>query len=359
VDLGLTLLFVVLAAAAIMLQYTHERRTEVRATGHLQTMLMLRESVLRSYFESLRSEVALWSSRAAVIDIFDHLNSIASSSGDAALRAVGSMETREISSMSQRRANTSLDQRVREFAEHHGYYDVFFIGTGGDVLFTMAREADYGTNLLTGPYARTGLGHLFQRLAQVEGDGIAFEDFSLYPPSNDQPAAFLGARVYANEEWIGIYAIQIPESPINEVMQFSAGMGTSGETYLVAADGLMRSTSRFFDQSTVLRTRVEGPTVDRALAGSIGLEIVDDYRGVPVYSAYRRFEFEGVHWAVLAEQDVAEIQAPLIQLRWWLTAGLLLLALMMVLLRFMLTRIVLPSSIAALLGLSFVLDAHD
>jgi methyl-accepting chemotaxis protein len=269
------------------------------------------------------------------------------------------METREISSMSQRRANTSLDQRVREFAEHHGYYDVFFIGTGGDVLFTMAREADYGTNLLTGPYARTGLGHLFQRLAQVEGDGIAFEDFSLYPPSNDQPAAFLGARVYANEEWIGIYAIQIPESPINEVMQFSAGMGTSGETYLVAADGLMRSTSRFFDQSTVLRTRVEGPTVDRALAGSIGLEIVDDYRGVPVYSAYRRFEFEGVHWAVLAEQDVAEIQAPLIQLRWWLTAGLLLLALMMVLLRFMLTRIVLPSSIAALLGLSFVLDAHD
>jgi methyl-accepting chemotaxis protein len=250
--------------------------------------------------------------------------------------------------------DTPLAQRVRDFAEHHEYYDVFFISPNGDVLFTVAREQDYGTNLIDGPYADTGLGRLFRMLMAAGEDMVAMEDFSLYPPSNNQPAAFLGAKIIDDGELLGVYAIQIPEQPINRIMQFSAGMGETGEIYLVGEDRLMRSTSRFFEESTVLRLEVPGETFERAFADEAGLEIVDDYRGEPVYSAYRLFTFEGMRWAVLAEMDVAEVRAPIVRARWWIAGAFLLGVVILILLRYMLVRIALPTSVAALLGLSMI-----
>ena len=228
------------------------------------------------------------------------------------------------------------------------------------MLYTVTKEADYGTNLLHGPYADTGLGRLFKTLITSPEDTIVMEDFSHYPPSDNEPAVFLGARILADGEFIGVYAIQIPEQPINNIMQFSAGMGESGETYLVGEDGLMRSNSRFFDTSTVLESKVTASTVGKAFTGQTGIEIVNDYRGIPVYSAYRLFEFEGIRWAVLAEQDVAEVREPMIEARIWLAGAFVLLCAMVLMLRFMLIRIVVPSSLAALLGLTFVqMDDSD
>ncbi len=97
-----------------------------------------------------------------------------------------------------------------------------------------------------------------------------------------------------------------------------------------------------------------GSTVDKAFSGEIGLEIVDDYRGVPVYSAYRLFEFEGIRWAVLAEQDVAEVKGPINSTRLWIGGGFIALCLITLLLRFMLLRMILPTSLAAFLGVSLL-----
>ena len=43
-------------------------------------------------------------------------------------------------------------------------------------------------------------------------------------------------------------------------MQASEGMGESGETYLVGTDYLMRSDSRFSEESTILKTKVDTET---------------------------------------------------------------------------------------------------
>ena len=352
-SIGLLLLLGLIALVGVTRVY--EQRIEQRAVGHLKTMLMLRESVLRSYFESLRSEVTLWSGRPIIIDLLEYMQAAYQARGAQGLAEIGATQTNDLGSSTRNLENTTLDVRIAEFAEHHRYYDVFFIGPDGDVLYTVAKEDDYGTNLLDGPYADTGLGRLFQYLhASPGGDRVEFEDFSLYPPSNNQPAAFLGARVYSDSEYIGVYAVQVPNSPVSEIMQFSAGMGETGETYLVGEDGLMRSDSRFFDTSSVLDTKVTGATVDKAFTGEIGLEIVDDYRGVPVYSAYRLFEFEGIRWAVLAEQDVAEVRAPINSTRLWMGGGFVALCVIALLLRFMLLRMILPTSLAAFLGVSLL-----
>ena len=339
----------------VLLLTLHERRLEARAAGHLQTMLMLRESVLKTYFESLRSEVELWAGQPIVMGILERLNETQVWDRTPGSAGIGAMQAGEIVAGSVARAAGSLDDRVRAFAEHHQYYDVFFIGPKGDVLYTMAKEADYQTNLATGPYADSGLGELYRGLRDASEGTIAFQDFSLYAPSAGQPAAFIGSRVVAPDgRFLGVYAVQIPEDPVNRIMQFSAGMGETGETYLVGEDGLMRSRSRFFEESSVLQEEVTGVTLGKALGGESGIEIVDDYRGTPVYSAYRPFEFEGVRWAVLAEQDVEEVRAPARSARLWLAGAFVLVCLGAVVMRSLIIRAVLPSSLVALLGLSLL-----
>jgi methyl-accepting chemotaxis protein len=354
IDLSLFALVLVLIIASLFGQRAYEQRIEAEETRQLTTMLMLRESVLQSYLESLRSEVTLWSSQPIVRDVLNRLNAEQNRGGMEAVKGFGATDTAEFESASANRNFQSLDDAIREFALHHDYYDVFFIGPEGDILLTVAREDDYGTNLIDGPYADSGLGRLFATLMTSGDDIVAMEDFSLYPPSNNAPAAFLGAKVLRDGELMGVYAIQIPEQPINRIMQFSAGMGETGEIYLVGEDGLMRSTSRFFSDSTVLRTEVTAPTLENAFRDEVGYSIVDDYRGIPVYSAFRLFEFEGIRWAVLAEQDVSEVRSPIVRARWWLAAAVILAIVIILVLRFMLVRIVLPTSIAALLGLSMI-----
>jgi methyl-accepting chemotaxis protein len=354
INLSIGLLLLVFVIGGVFVSRAYQQHVERKAVGHLTTMLMLRESVLRSYFESLRSEVTLWSSQPIVVNLLNSLHATYQARGRQGLvdADIGATQTSEMR-QSINRESVSLDVRVAEFAAHHRYYDILFIGPNGDVLYTVAKEDDYGTNLLDGPYADSGLGRLFQYLhSSPGGDNVEFEDYSAYPPSNNEPAAFLGARVYRDGEYIGVYAVQIPVDPVDEIMQFSAGMGETGEIYLVGEDGLMRSDSRFFDTSSVLNTKVTGATVGKAFSGETGLEIVDDYRGVPVYSAYRLFEFEGIRWAVLAEQDVAEVEAPVVTARLWLGAGFAGLCLIAILFRFMLPHLAVPVFIAGLFGVA-------
>jgi len=357
INISLVIAFVVLLLLGVVFHREQQKRVEAQASGHLKTMLMLRKSVLQSHFESLRSEMILWSSQAVVVDVLRLMQSAFDRQGRAGLAAAGALPASAL------RAGVSdtesIDKRVARFAAHHDYYDIFIINSNGDVLYTVAKEAASATNLIGGPYADSGLGRLFRSLmSEGTRDQVAFEDFSNFAPSNDEPAAFIGSRIYSGDEWIGVYAVQIPTRPINEIMQFSSGMGETGETYLVGDDGLMRSDSRFFSESSILKTTVTSPSVAKALSGEVGIEIVEDYRGIPVYSAYQPFDFEGTRWAVLAEQDVAEVVAPAKDTLKRMAMGFGSIVLFGILLRFILLHIVVPASLAAFLGLS-LMDSID
>ena len=90
----------------------------------------------------------------------------------------------------------------------------------------------------------------------------------------------------------------------------------------------MRSDSRFSEESTILQLEVDSETVGLALAGGNGVEDVLDYRGILVKSAYDNVEFLGVTYVLLAEIDVAEIMAPVNELRTFLLiAGLIIVVL--------------------------------
>ncbi len=213
---------------------------------------------------------------------------------------------------------------LRSFLLHRGVYDVFLFQEDGDLVYTSFKEVDYATNLNTGLFKDTDLGRALRKaLDNPFPSYVAFFDFAPYAPSHGEPAAFVSSTILDDDgTLLGILAFQIPSDRINEIMQVRAGMGESGETYVDGPDLLMRSDSRFSKEPTTLKTRVDTVTTRLALEGQKGFQTTDDYRGIPVLSAYGPIDFEGVRWAVLAEIDVAEAQAPIDALRrLWLIVG--------------------------------------
>ncbi len=205
----------------------------------------------------------------------------------------------------------------RNFLERRGYYDIFLIAPNGDVIYTVFKELDYATNLRNGEYKDTDLAAVYRSVtANPQAGFVVIEDFEPYAPSHGAAASFIATPILNERGSLaGVLVFQMPIDRINAVMQVSAGMGESGETYLVGGDYLMRSDSRFSEESTILQTRVETATVTAALGGGSGVDVVPDYRGIPVFSAYSPMVFEGVTWAVLAEIDEAEVMAPATSLR--------------------------------------------
>jgi signal transduction histidine kinase len=83
------------------------------------------------------------------------------------------------------------------------------------------------------------------------------------------------------------------------------GLGVSGESYLVGSDKLMRSISRF-QQNSIMKTRVSTQGVEKAFGDTTGTSVKNDYRGVKVLSSFSKLNVPGLDWVILAEIDYAE-----------------------------------------------------
>ncbi|MDH5297921.1 MAG: cache domain-containing protein, partial [Desulfobulbaceae bacterium] len=128
-----------------------------------------------------------------------------------------------------------------DYCKQYGYYDLFLINPDGQVHYTVAKEADYNTNLVNGKFADSNLGKLVRQVIQTRQFGLA--DFAPYAPSNGEPCGFIAAPIIEQGEVRQIVALQLSLETINKIMQQREGMGKSGETYLVGPNKRMRSDS--------------------------------------------------------------------------------------------------------------------
>jgi hypothetical protein len=334
-------------------RYTRDAYVDA-AKDELLLLMTLRKSTLTQYRSTVRAEVTFWSLdrkiRQALVDLSEAWQQL----GDDAGAILGPLyieenphppgEKRLLVSAGDgsvySAVHASLHPIARRFVEYRGYYDFFLIDPAGNVVYSVEKEADFATNLVYGRWRTTELGAVFRRARDRAAEGaVVFTDLARYPPSNDEPALFAATAVRREDgELLGVLAVQVPIERIREIMQFTAGMGETGETYLVGMDLLMRSDSRFSEESTILETVVDTETVRRALNGESGVDVTDDYRGVPVFSAYAPIDDEGIRWAVMAEIDVAEVLIPARERRRWIALAGVVVAAMAVATALMLRR---------------------
>jgi methyl-accepting chemotaxis protein len=291
------------------------------AFARLRLFHELRRAALEDYLQSMASDVRAASENPAVVDAAEKLGFAWSTLGPDARKTLSRQYIDEnpypagerdqldgVDDMSYySRDHRAFHDWAKRFREHFGYYDLFLISPRGDVIYSVAKEVDFATSLKTGPYRGSPLAEVFRRAVANPAEAVTFSDFARYPPSDNAPAAFAGHAIQKDGRVIGVFAVQIPSEPLNELMHFTAGMGATGETYLVGPDQFMRSQSRFTTTPTLLETKVDNASVRDGENGNSGAHIVADYRGIPVLSVYAPLDFGGQPFVLLAEIDEAEI----------------------------------------------------
>ncbi len=199
----------------------------------------------------------------------------------------------------------------KEYQEEYGYYDIFLVEPhSGNIIYSVFKEADFGTSLKSGQDADTNIAEAFRKMATASSrEAVTIEDFADYEPSQGA-AAFVASPIFDGAELIGVLIFQLPIDQINTIMEDKNVTSQTREAYLIGADKLMRSDSRFSEQSTILKREIDTVTANKALNGQTGVEITPDYRGIEVLSAYAPLNIKGVQWAILAEIDETEAFAP-------------------------------------------------
>jgi methyl-accepting chemotaxis protein len=343
------------AAGGIAAERYLQQAALADAFARLRLFHELRRTALEDYLQSMASDVRAASENPAVVDAAERLGFAWSTLGPEARNTLRRQYIDEnpyppgerdkldaagdISYYS--RDHPAFHDWAKRFRRHFGYYDAFLISPRGDVIYSVAKEIDFATNLKTGPYRTSPLAEVLRRALADPAEAVTFSDFARYPPSDDAPAAFAGHAVLKDGKIIGVFAVQIPSEPLNELMHFTAGMGATGETYLVGPDQMMRSQSRFTPTPTLLETKVDNASVRDGENGYSGAHIVADYRGIPVLSVYAPVDFGGQPFVLLAEIDEAEALGE--AKPWLVFAAAALSALAAALLVLLLSRLLHPS----------------
>ncbi|CZF78509.1 Methyl-accepting chemotaxis protein PctB [Grimontia celer] len=234
----------------------------------------------------------------------------------------------------------------RTFLESFGYYDIFLVDNDGNVVYSVFKELDYGTNLSNGPYKNSGLAEAFAGAQNLAKGEFAFIDFAPYYPSYDSPASFIGSPVVKNGQNIGVLIFQMPIDTINAIMTYHGkwredGLGESGETFLVGSDGLIRSQARMLvedkeqylkllQQSGVAKTTIDriattdsssgqqpvnSNHINLALDGEKGFIATDNHLGSTVFAAYAPINILGKQWALASEINKQEALSEVLALQ--------------------------------------------
>lgn len=247
---------------------------------------------------------------------------------------------------------------LRDIVLRFGFYDVYLVDAdSGEIVYSVSKKIDLGTSLIDGPFADTALAKVFTA-ANGAGEGhaageahfAAVEDFAPYLPLYHGQAGFIASPIFEGGKKLGVLVLQLPVDRINGIMTEEgswefAGLGDSGETFIIGSDFRLRNDSRGLLQDTKAylaalkaagtpaatlqvieknRTsiglhKVATATARSALRGVYGVDVVTNYRGQSVLSAYGPLDIEGLNWGILAEMDTAEAFAPVQRL----TTGIL------------------------------------
>lgn len=208
------------------------------------------------------------------------------------------------------------------FRKKEGYYDIFLFNAAGDLLYTAAKENDYATNIVNGPWKNSGLADVFKEARAAGKTGkpsVAFADFAPYGPSADAPASFVAYPVTTQTgAFIGVAAFQMSSEDISARLAPPASLGEHGEIVLLGKDLLARNASRFPEdggEAAILTRKIDNAFVQSALKGETGAGIFTAEGGEKHFIGYMPFSVYDENYALIGTASAEEALAPLAQMK--------------------------------------------
>jgi len=261
-----------------------------RAFNQLNSVRVIKTNLIEKFFVNSIKDIKLAKSSTDIKKIVTQINKIDTSS------SFQFIENDKI---------INKNSFINEMSKEH-YNNIFIIGKNKKIYPIKSQE-----NNIDVEYYKS----LWRNVLDNE---VFIKDFEKIDTNKAHTNLTISSRILDSlNQTIGVIVFEISSNAIDSIMLNNApanGFGTSGESYLVGNDYLMRSSSRF-QENSVLNTYVKTQAVDSAFNNISGTKVISDYRGVTVLSSYGIVDIPNLKWVILAEIDYKEVTVPIYKIR--------------------------------------------
>ncbi|MFA6600815.1 MAG: PAS domain S-box protein [Candidatus Omnitrophota bacterium] len=211
----------------------------------------------------------------------------------------------------------AVDERIRPVLTAaqavEGFEDLALVSPGGDVLFSMSRGKDFGTNYKTGPFRDSAAAKVFRLATSLLSTEIS--EFEPHPGSGGS-SVYLAAPFFRSGHMIGAAVLRMNNEEISALAQDYRGLGQTGETVVGTkiGDEVLWVTPTRHDPAAAFKRTVSivshhDSSLVQAVLGRQGQGVMTDYRGREVLTAWRHLpSFAG---GVAVKIDSQEAFAPI------------------------------------------------
>lgn len=238
----------------------------------------------------------------------------------------------------------------RDLVQRFGFSDLLLVDAQSQtVIYSVNKSPLLGTSLQEGPFKQSPLATLSAQLQSASGNQVLLSRFHLNPARFNRQVVYMGLPVFHDvqspDKAVGFLIAEIPSARLSSIISAkqqwqTLGLGTTGEVYLVDSEGTLltelrgvqENPAQFLPQlqtvtssehfSALSRQQqsagyvtLNTQAVKNALAGAAGTGINTDYLGRDVFSSWQPLQLGSQQLALVAQQDPAEVFAPLANLR--------------------------------------------
>ncbi|MGU5758073.1 ATP-binding protein [Aeromonas caviae] len=223
------------------------------------------------------------------------------------------------------RVHQRFHRGYADMVRKSNYSDIFLVDLNGDVVYSVTKQANFATNLLSGPYQSSGLGNTFAKIKRRLDGGqkpqqiFEFTDFGRNELTG-QVVAYLAAPVMQYDYVRGVVIFELLPDKLNQIMAEREGLGATGETILIGPDKRMRANAWLAPEFSVENSfspdfrPLQTPLIIKALSGEQGVGPFLSYHDDEVLAAYTQVKMFDTEWAFIAEISTSEAYAPIRQL---------------------------------------------
>ncbi|HCH5602488.1 response regulator [Vibrio parahaemolyticus] len=312
-----------LTITAIFFLQSHSKDLQEQSTSHLLSVRDTKQQQILDYFEAqetevmgfVRSELAYASGGRfyGLVNAFSRLgNDIEEARENAQQRYIEGSGDQIKTSILPESSNYVGSERYRllhkryhwaylELLKRSDFNDILLVDINGNVTYSINKDDNYGTNLLTGRYKDSALGKTFKRLAddvnerrKVNEDytPVIISDFEL---EHGRQVAWLGAPI-VQQGYLHSYAMfRLPNNGITKLIA-DKNRESSINTLLVGSDQQPRTINTKQDS---IQNSLE--VIDKALAGQTDVGTYTNGLGEEIIAAFAPIQTRGITWALVVQ----------------------------------------------------------
>lgn len=325
-----------LTITAIFFLQSHSEDLEEQSTSHLLSVRDTKQQQIIDYFAAqetevmgfVRSELAYASGGRfyGLVNAFSRLGHdidearenaqqrYIKGSGDQIKTSILPESSNYVGSERYRLLHKRYHWAYLELLKRSDFNDILLVDIDGNVTYSINKDDNFGTNLLSGRYKYTALGKTFKRLSEdVSARRKVNEDYtpvvvSDFDIENGQQVAWLGAPI-VQQGYLHSYAMfRLPNNGITKLIA-EINRDSSIDTLLVGSDHKPRTINT---KQEDIQNSLE--IVDKALAGETEVGTYSNRLGEEMIAAFAPIETRGLTWALVVQLPEKEAFARVHQL---------------------------------------------